>query len=698
MKNILGFLVLIIVTTSFACKDESENDYIEIAQVEYEVAADQNQIEITIKGTRSWEAASDQTWCRIEDVVPKEGKLLVVVMNNEQEESRQATITVATASASKEVKVVQKGKGKVDLSAIFTDRSYSVLKEGVTADQIDLIKDERLQSIAMQLLNKQYEGAEYRIQKYEPYMPLDDLKEYLGNARPYNKFENPTGIRIAANEMVHIYAEGIGDELVRILVANHGVNDGATAYKIEDEYYHTIQDGENLIQSSIEGNLYIDYYTSNYQQASKPTIHIATGMVCAYFDVAKHDNTYWAQLLELDFDVLDIKGRKINMAYSREILKEYCPNNGVEMVNAHDEIVRQQHDMMGINKYQRVPKNHMFAGWNPYGKSPYAGGHGVYVPSGGLQKWVSVWTSPVDDAWGLYHELGHINEMNGFRWNGTQEVVNNLFACWNDFQLEAPTSWRYEYTQKEDLGDGLGKVIMGPYQLYLNQVVHAPGVDWNSYADFTDENTGRDKTRAKVSFLWQLQLYFKEVLGKDAYENYFEILRTSTVPSSTAEKQINFYKYFCDAVEMDLTELFDQVKMLAAYSSLMGNEQVEVTAQMVNQAKAYVAAKNYPKPQSSAIYYISARTLEDYKNQTPLANAVVGEGISVSGNVAVVSNDVWEGAVAFEACQGEEVISCSISYTGSENNSQTYLAIPLEMDNVKAVAWDGTKKIIYQNQ
>lgn len=698
MKKCLCFWSLVFVITSFACKEELEDDYIEIVQAEYEVTSEENQIHIHVRGTDAWQASSDRAWCKIKEVVPKDGKLLLAVLENTLEESRTATITVSTKSASKTIEVVQKGKGKTDASDIFTDRSYSALKEGVTADQISSIKDDRLQSIARQLLNNQYKGAEYRIQKYEPYMPLDELKEYLGNARPYNKFENPTGIRISANEKVYIYAEGIGDKMVRVLVANHGTNDGTSAYKIKDEYYHTIEDGENIIQSSIDGNLYIDYYTSNYQHASKPTIHIATGAVCGYFDVAKHDNTYWDQLLTMDFDILDIKGKKINMAYSREILKEYCPNKGIEMVETHDEIVRQQHDMMGVNKYDRVPKNHMFAGWNPYGSSPYAGGQGVYVPSGGLRKWVSVWTTPVDDAWGLYHELGHINEMEGFRWNGTQEVVNNLFSCWNDYQLEAPTRWRYEYTQKEDLGDGLGKVSMGPYQLYLNQVVHAPGVDWNSYADFNDAETGRDKTRAKVTFLWQLQLYFKEVLGKEAYENYFEKLRNSNIPSSTAEKQINFYKYFCDAVEIDLTELFMQVKMLAAYSSMMGTEHVEVTEQMVNDAKAYVAAKNYPKPQSSAIYYISARTLDKYRNHTPLANAEVGEGISISGSVAVLSNDVWEGAVAFEACQGEAVKHCSIAFTGSEGNSQTYLALPQGMDNIKAVAWDGTRKIIYQSK
>jgi len=589
-----------------------------------------------------------------------------------------------------------KKEREITVDAIFTDKSCSALKPNVTIEEIKKIDDEVLEGIAVLLLNEQYAEATYRIQQYEPYMPLDQLKAYLGNATPYSKFENPTGIRKKLNEDIYIFADGIGSYNVRVLVANLGTNDGSKAYKIKDDHYFVIKDGENVISGDIEGNLYIEYYTTDFETANKPTIHIATGSVCGYFNPKTHDNNYWVELLNMPFEILDICGETINMAFSRELLKEYCPNNGAELVAKYDKVVREQHDLMGLTKYNRTPKNKMFVAWNPHAKGPYASNQGVYIPNRAMHKWLTAWETPVEDCWGLYHELGHINAINGFKWNGMQEVVNNLNSCWNEYNNEAPTSLRYEYTQKDDAGDGLGKVIMGPYQVYLNQVVHADGVDWNSFADFTDK-MGRDKTRAKVSFIWQLQLYFKEVLGKDAYEDYFEILRNSTIPSSTADQQINFYKYFCDATEMDLTQLFEKVKMLATYSSMMGKEEVIITQEMVDEAKAYVAAKNYPKPTSSAIYYITARTLPIYKNQTPIANANIGDGVVINGNVVNISNAVWEGAVAFESYAGEVITNCSIAYTNSlQEGTSTLLAFPANATIIKAVAWDGTKKVIYQ--
>ena len=266
-----------------------------------------------------------------------------------------------------------------------------------------------------------------------------------------------------------------------------------------------------------------------------------------------------------------------------------------------------------------------------------------------------------------------------------------------EYLFEDYKTFRYEFEQKEDAGDGLGKVINGPYHLYLNQVVHKKGVDWNSYVDFTKGgNAARIQTRSKVCFMWQLQLYFGVILGKDAYPDYFEILRNNPLPSDTKTKQINFYKYFCDAVEMDLTEIFENGKMLASYNTTMGKEHVEITEQDVERAKAYVAANNYPKPETSTIYYLTTRTLNNYKNKTPLANASTGNGIVIEGLKAIVDNSVWVGAVGFEVYNNDKIINSSVAYTGFETDDYTLVALPENASTIKAVAWDGTRKVIYR--
>lgn len=593
-------------------------------------------------------------------------------------------------------------KKGISNTEIFTDRSFSALQPNVTKEQIGRIEDPLIKSIATKLFNYSYTNAEYRIQHFEAYQPLDELRIEIGNQQIYSRFVNPTGIRIEAHKEITIYAEGIGKNNISVLVANHGRNLGThpgngKRYRIEEKFYHSLEDGKNTFTSSIPGNLYISYFTSEYLTAKQPTIHVVSGEVCGYFDVTTHDNKQWKELLEMPYEMLDIKGEHIGMAYSREILKENCPNNGVELVKKHDAIVKAQWELMGLYKYNKVPKNPMFAAWDPYGRSPYASAQGIYTPLNGQKRWCSVWQEPITQAWGLYHELGHHNEMRGLRWQGTQEVTNNLYSCWCEYLFEDAKTFRYEFEQKEDAGDGLGKVINGPYHLYLNQVVHKEGIDWNSYVDFTKGgNASRIQTRSKVCFMWQLQLFFGVVLEMDAYPDYFEIVRNATLPADTKTKQLNYYKYFCDAVKMDLTDIFENGKMLVPYSALMGKEQVDITAADVNDAKSYVAAKGYPKPETSTIYYLTTRTLDNYKNKIPLPNAEMGAGVTVDGAKAIIDNAVWTGAVGIEVYQGDKITNCSVAYTGYKTDNFTLVAFPEEATSIQAVAWDGTRKVIYQ--
>lgn len=57
---------------------------------------------------------------------------------------------------------------------------------------------------------------------------------------------------------------------------------------------------------------------------------------------------------------MDIVGRRIQLAYDVESLKRECPNEGIELTALYDSIITIQHEIMGLNKYNKVPKNKIF--------------------------------------------------------------------------------------------------------------------------------------------------------------------------------------------------------------------------------------------------------------------------------------------------------------------------------------------------
>jgi len=224
MKKVIYLLSILLCANFIACNDEAPMGLV-IDKTSLECSYEQTAFEVMVKGVTDWQASSDQTWCEITNANATSGLLTLLVHENDSETNRTAHVRVSANSDEKTITIVQEGSS-VSFYGLFTDRSCSALKPDVTIAEIEQISNEIIKGIATQLFNEEYEGAEFRIQQYEPYMPLDELQEYIGNDSPYSKFENPTGIRKKSNEEIHIFAEGIGTYDVRVLVANLGTHDG----------------------------------------------------------------------------------------------------------------------------------------------------------------------------------------------------------------------------------------------------------------------------------------------------------------------------------------------------------------------------------------------------------------------------------------------------------------------------------------
>ena len=118
-----------------------------------------------------------------------------------------------------------------------------------------------------------------------------------------------------------------------------------------------------------------------------------------------------------------------------------------------------------------------------------------------------------------------------------------------------------------------------------------------------------------------------------------------------------------------------------------------ITAAECQALKQY--ASQYPKPDSPAIHYISANSVQSYKNRFPVVGTP-GQGVNIlHPHQLGISSQAWKNAVAFETYQDDKFVRATMVGTGSETNETTLVPYPEGSTRVEAVAWDGQRTLVY---
>ncbi|MEG1650079.1 MAG: M60 family metallopeptidase, partial [Rikenellaceae bacterium] len=428
-------------------------------------------------------------------------------------------------------------------------------------------------------------------------------------------------------------------------------------------------------------------------------IHIMGGKVNGFFDLSKDDNLRWNSLLDNAVSpVMDIVGKHTQLAYSVESLKREAYGKGVELVNLYDSLITQQHQIMGLVKYNRVQKNHMFGRviWNGF---MYADGIGAAFNDSTMKDIANPDKLRVN-SWGVAHEFGHVNQVRpDMKWVGTTEVTNNIYSVWSQytFNKEMPK------LERENLKDYDGKKIGGRITAYMESAfVHRQ--PWLTQAgnDRWDRQRPRDwggDHFVKLVPFWQLQLYFA-VAGdgnswgnKDFYGDIFIQAIDNKVPSSQPDSyyQLSFIKRACDVAKLDLTDFFVQSGMLVPIDLWVDDytcAQMTIKDEDIKAVKEY--ASKYKKPITPVLQYITANSVEIYKRMLPLKGQK-GEGFTKEAERIVINNSDWANAVAFETYAGDKLIKVAFVGAGSIDASHTIVQTPAAATTVKAVGVDGRR-------
>lgn len=468
-------------------------------------------------------------------------------------------------------------------AAFFTDPSCRALKPGVGAADLDSFKSELLKAVATAMMGGTYDRT-YRAAVYEAYPSSRQLARTLKLGNGFSRYENMTGIHLEAGEHVVLVGDTGGKEIALLIpdwmrkpAAGIEPTKDPAGWGLQRQVIR-LQPGVNLVTVTKGGNAYVSYFEDAADEAPAICVHFPTGKVNGYFDAARHTNADWDRLLdEAVGPIMDARGRHIQVAYPVEWFKTFTRGKGLELIRNYDTLLHHHYTLMGLVKHGKVPRNRMLARVN-FNYYMFRDGDGVaYFGDRGTMRMVADPDVVIkgDPCWGFCHETGHVLQMRQITWGGLTEVSTNIFSMYTTRAMGNPS----RLAEQKQYASARRHII-------------EPG---KSFLD------GTDVFDRLVPF-WQLHLYFTRHGRPDFYADVMEEMRRrpdAGAGNESIRNQFEFMKICCDVAELDLTDFFEKWGFFWVGEIEVddyGRYRFTVTQQMVDDAKASIAAKHYEKP------------------------------------------------------------------------------------------------------
>ncbi len=590
----------------------------------------------------------------------------------------------------------------------FSDDLFTVLKPEVTS--AEGIEDADIKALVNNLLTDAEGYKKFRVSEYEPYRTPASLQAELKTSSQYNNYENPTGIYLKAGEECYVAVSGITTEQVGLKIKNWVENESASSCGLRN--------GLNKLTADTEGNVFVNYYTDNYETAPNVKVHFINAPVRGYWDQETMTNDDWKKMLAAlpnDNSVIIARSQYAQLAYPVSAWKAYCPNDIDSVMTLYQNVQLAERNMMGLEKYGRQTKNRQLFYATTYGFMA-AVGDGAYCIVGSL----GAIMKPDDtyfDFWGVGHEWGHNNQISGFKWSGCGETTNNIYASWAQILYSGKrTTW----LRLEDENSGVDEysgMRGGRMQAYFEEGLRK-GVQWQLQdgPDYHgDAPSGANNSRnydhfVKLAPFWQMNLW-GTLAGKcpDIIPMVIESIRKTDnytgIYNTNGKQQMNFMKLACDSAKIDLLPFFEKAGMLKpinAYIEDYGAGWNIITQDMIDELKEHVASKGYPA-YTEEINYINGHNYKIYRDNLKLQVPTrLGTGCTYSKGFVVVQHSQVKNAVAFETYNSkDELIRITMYGLGSNDaHSFTQVLYPAGNQNtgsayIMAVGYDGTRKKIY---
>jgi hypothetical protein len=468
----------------------------------------------------------------------------------------------------------------------FTDPSCSHLKPSIQAKDLDGFKSKVLKTVAAEMLTGTYDTT-YRAASYEAYPSPRALARDLKLGEGFSRYENITGICLDRGEHVVLVGKTGGKELS--LLIPEWMRKPAKGTQSEEDpngwglnkQEIKLVEGPNVIQVAKGGLVYVSYFDDHAETAPKACVHFPTGKVNGFFDASRQTNADWDRLLDHAVNpIMDARGKHIQVAYPVEWFNAYARGKGRELIGNYDAMLHHHYTLMGLAKYQKLPKNRILARVN-FNYYMFRDEDGVaYLGNKDTMRMVAdpqvVITG--DPCWGFCHEVGHVLQMiPQMTWGGMTEVSNNVFSLYTGTKLGNKS----RLSEQKNYASARRNIIEAkPSKSYLQ------------VPDVFD----------RLVPFWQLHLYFARNGRPDFYADVMEEMRhrpDAGKGNESIRNQFEFVKICCDVAKLDLADFLDKWGFFYVGEIKVddyGRYRYKITQLMVDDCKSYIARKKYERP------------------------------------------------------------------------------------------------------
>lgn len=598
--------------------------------------------------------------------------------------------------------------GDFDLEAdkqYFENDVFSMLKSGVTVEDINKITHPMVKAVAQELLNETYE-KEFRVRTYQSCKdPAVVGKELTIGKRSI--CDNPTGLFFEKDKKSIVFvSSSIGKESINLYIKDWRENGGQETIALKA--------GLNVITPTVEGMGYIQYWTNTNVSLPEVEIHVCFGNEIGFWDVnAGHTNEDWRRILAMALDksqqlnitnaMMDVLGKHVQLINTVNAFNTHCPADIVTVMEMHDQLMFIEYSIMGLVKYETVPQNRML-GVRSWGSgNPNWNGTSGNFPNSELNMLNKA--AFLNDIWLFGHEFGHGNQIGQMKEAGWAEVTNNLYTQEAMYRMNNGQC-RIEHGQYKR--PGYGDNVYGDR---FNEYFHESIINKEPYLTHGGElkNDERGEYYSLDAFmtlapLWQLSLFFQYTESAPWYKPDFwadvhwnAILDKTDTSSNYGLQYMNFMKRCMDATGYNLCDFFEKMGLLHKINMKVGGygtpKRIEITEAMINEIRTY-GQKFAAIPGNAMLHYISGNSLEFFKKRQSV-QGTYGQGITDRGLVKIISHDIWKNAVVYETYKNDELLEITISGTGTINNSSTLVRYPEGATCIEAVAWNGEKTLVF---
>ena len=561
---------------------------------------------------------------------------------------------------------------------LFADNLCTKLKDGVTREQIEQVKTKEFRDAALAMLDGTY-STEFRVGEFGAFIPPNSLIGQLKTWFTYSHYENATGITFNPGDIVVMLVEGIESDGIQLQIRNFGP-------KVFTTGRYGVRNGLNIIKVNHKGNGYIDYFTNNWRKAPKVKIHFLNGVEQGYFSpyLKGHTDADWKRLLRnAKGDCLDMRGKYVNCVFPVDNIKKKCPNQGELLMSQYDELVRLEREIMGLIKYEYDFPNHQTV--TTVEKSSgymHANNDNCCVPIVAVND--ALVAGDNFPTWAIGHELGHVNQTNGFRWPGLAEVTNNVMAAYVQHMF-SPNGWhrleneanRFRYYRYLDGG-------------VRKDLTWLPSVEKDVFATLIP--------------LYQLLVYTRFAgFAPDAYPDFYEKMRKMDVPAGSGPQQVNFVRQFCHMAKIDFIDFFKKVgilKVIDQHVADYSGAQLTITQSMINNVENEIKKAGYPEA-PGGLYFIDAWNYPIFRDKKELVGNTVGKGCVKSNNNVRIQHSMWQNVVGFETYKADGTLLHITNYgRGEGGTTATHTNCEWNASEspayIMAVGYDGTKIKCYE--